>query len=70
MTDSGIPYHEWNKEKMEELAGKLTVLNRNRGWNLELATCGENLDFGKYTIIEEMIGWNQEFRAFVSTRGP
>ena len=27
---------------MEELAGKLTVLNRNRGWNLELATCGEN----------------------------
>ena len=43
MTDSGIPYHEWNKEKMEELAGKLTVLNRNRGWNLELATCGENL---------------------------
>lgn len=50
MTDSGIPYHEWNKEKMEELAGKLTVLNRNRGWNLELATCGENLDFGKYRI--------------------
>lgn len=40
MTDSGIPYHEWNKEKMEELAGKLTVLNRNRRWNLELATCG------------------------------
>ena len=50
MTDSGIPYHEWNKEKMEELAGKLTVLNRNRGWNLELATCGENLDLGKYRI--------------------
>lgn len=35
---------------MEELAGKLTVLNRNRGWNLELATCGENLDLGKYRI--------------------
>ena len=50
MTDSGIPYHEWNKENMEELAGKLTVLNRNRGWNLELATCGENLDLGKYRI--------------------
>ena len=47
---NGIPYHEWNKEKMEELAGKLTVLNRNRGWNLELATCGENLDLGKYRI--------------------
>lgn len=38
---SGISYHEWNTEQMEEFADKLSVMNRERGWNFQLATCGE-----------------------------
>ena len=50
MTDSGIPYREWDKRLMEEFAGRLSVLNRQKGWGLELATCGENLDLSRYRI--------------------
>jgi len=50
MDGSGIPYREWDKVAMEEFAGKLSRMNHNKGWNLELATCGENLDLGKYRI--------------------
>lgn len=50
MTGSGIPYREWDKKTMEEFAGGLSGLNRDRGWNLELATCGENLDLARYRI--------------------
>ena len=50
MIENGIPYHEWDKRTMEKFAGKLAALNRDKGWNLELATCGENLDLGKYRI--------------------
>lgn len=50
MTKSGIVYHEWDTGTMEELAGRLNRLNRNKAWNLELATCGENLDLSKYAI--------------------
>lgn len=50
MTGSGIPYREWDKNSMEEFAAGLSGLNRERGWKLELATCGENLDFGRYGI--------------------
>ena len=40
---NGIPYHEWEIEQMEEFADKLSTLNRERGWNLQLATCGEKI---------------------------
>lgn len=50
MDGSGIPYREWDRQSMEELAGRLSRLNRDKGWRLELATCGENLDLGRYRI--------------------
>ena len=39
----GIPYHEWETEQMEEFAEKLSAMNRERGWNYQLATCGEKI---------------------------
>ena len=47
---NGIPYHEWEIEQMEELAYKLSSMNRERGWNYQLATCGEKIDISKYGI--------------------
>ena len=48
---SGIPYHEWEIEQMEEIADKLSIMNRERGWNFQLATCGEKIDISKYGIL-------------------
>lgn len=36
---------------MEELAAKLSELNRSQGWNYQLATCGEKIDIDKYGIV-------------------
>ena len=47
---SGIPYHEWTIEQMEEFAIKLSKMNHERGWNYQLATCGEKIDISKYGI--------------------
>ena len=46
---NGIPYHEWTKEQMKEFAIRLVKLNKDKGWNYELATCGEE---GKYEGIK------------------
>lgn len=48
---SGIPYHEWDTDQMEEFADKLSIMNRERGWNFQLATCGEKINLEKYGII-------------------
>lgn len=48
---SGVPYHEWTIPKMEELAAKMSELNRSQGWNYQLATCGEKIDIDKYGIV-------------------
>ena len=48
---SGIPYHEWETDQMEEFADKLSLMNRERGWNFQLATCGEKIDISKYGIL-------------------
>ena len=48
---SGIPYHEWEIEQMEEFADKLSTMNSERGWNFQLATCGEKIDISKYGIL-------------------
>ena len=48
---SGIPYHEWEIEQMEEFAERLSAMNHKRGWEFQLATCGEKIDIGKYGIL-------------------
>lgn len=48
---NGIPYREWGTTQMEEFADKLSTINRERGWNLQLATCGEKIDVSKYGIL-------------------
>lgn len=47
---NGIPYHEWTEEKMEIFAQKLSTMNKERGWNYKLATCGEKIDIDRYGI--------------------
>ena len=41
---SHINYTEWTKPQMIEFAQRLVALNKSRGWNFELATCGETAD--------------------------
>lgn len=48
---SNIPYHEWTEEEMEMFAHRLSDLNRERGWNFQLATCGEKIDIKKWGIL-------------------
>ena len=48
---NGIPYNEWETEQMEDFAEKLSAMNRERGWNYQLATCGEKIDIDKYDIL-------------------
>lgn len=47
---NGILYREWTTEQMEEFAEKLSIMNKERGWNYSLATCGEKIDINKYDI--------------------
>ncbi len=47
---NGIPYHEWTEAQMDEFAQKLSAMNKERGWNYTLATCGEKIDLHKYNI--------------------
>lgn len=47
---SGIPYREWDEDLMNKFAYGLYELNSKRGWNFELATCGENIDLSKIGI--------------------
>ena len=41
---SHINYIDWTKEQMFEFAEKLVLLNKTKGWNYILATCGESAD--------------------------
>ena len=47
---SGIKYKEWETEEMEEMARRLSEMNRERGWGYRIATCGEKIDTRKYGI--------------------
>lgn len=47
---NGIDYQEWDEESMNEFASKLSEMNRSIGWNFQLATCGEKIDFEKFGI--------------------
>lgn len=41
---NNIHYHDWTKEQMVEFAQRLVKLNKEKGWNFILATCGELAD--------------------------
>ena len=47
---SKINYREWDENSMNEFAKKLSTLNSVKGWDFELATCGEKIDIDKYGI--------------------
>ena len=47
---NGINYTEWTEEAMNEFASRLSKMNRERGWNYQLATCGEKIDIEQYGI--------------------
>ena len=36
---------------MDDFAEKLSAMNRERDWNFQLATCGENIDIENYGIL-------------------
>ncbi|MBP5457199.1 MAG: DUF1848 domain-containing protein [Paludibacteraceae bacterium] len=39
-----VSYRDWTKEQMVEFASRLVALNKKKGWNYALATCGEVAD--------------------------
>ncbi len=41
MEANGVHYREWTEGQMTEFAARLVALNKDKGWNYELATCGE-----------------------------
>lgn len=45
-----VHYHEWTHEQMIAFAKRLAELNSSKGWNYELATCGEKPEFLEYGI--------------------
>ena len=47
---NGVNYTEWNEVQMNEFASRLSQMNRERGWNYILATCGEKIDIDQYGI--------------------
>lgn len=47
---SGVSYQEWTEEDMEDFAQQLSSMNKELGWNFQLATCGEKIDINKYEI--------------------
>lgn len=47
---NNINYQEWTKEHMIYFAKNLAILNKAKGWNYELATCGEEPEYKEYGI--------------------
>ncbi|MBD5181939.1 MAG: DUF1848 domain-containing protein [Bacteroidales bacterium] len=47
---NGVCYTEWNEMQMNEFASRLSRMNKERGWNYKLATCGEKIDIQKFGI--------------------
>lgn len=45
-----VNYIEWDEASMNEFAARLSEMNRQRGWNFKLATCGEKIDIEQYGI--------------------
>lgn len=51
LDNSNTLYKEWTENEMDEFASKLSLLNKEQGWNYQLATCGEKIDIEKYGIV-------------------
>lgn len=49
LDNNGVLYHEWTEELMVEFASRLVSLNKAKGWNYTLATCGEK---GRYVGVK------------------
>lgn len=47
---NGVNYREWDVDSMNEFAKRLSAMNKERGWNFVLATCGEEIDINRYGI--------------------
>lgn len=47
---NGVAYREWATAEMEEFAAGLSTMNAERGWGLELATCGEQIDLSRFGV--------------------
>lgn len=47
---NGVNYREWDEASMNEFAQRLAFMNKERGWNYALATCGEKIDIQQYGI--------------------
>lgn len=47
---NGIAYQNWTIQQMDEFAERLSIINRESGWNFSLATCGEKINIEKYGI--------------------
>lgn len=44
LKNSGTHYIDWNERRMVSFAKSLVELNKKKGWNYKLATCGEAAD--------------------------
>ena len=44
LDEAGVHYLEWTKDQMIEFAKRLVELNKRKGWDYTLATCGEAAD--------------------------
>lgn len=47
---NGVNYTEWSEAQMDKFASRLSKMNKERGWNYTLATCGEKIDIEQYGI--------------------
>ena len=56
-----INYLDWTKDQMIEFAEKLVSLNKAKGWNYNLATCGETIDLDgiehNHCVDDKLILW-------------
>ncbi len=48
---NGIKYREWTEPEMIDFASRLSQMNREKGWNLKLATCAEKIDLDDFGIV-------------------
>ncbi len=47
---SHIAWQEWTKTRMEDFAGRLSLMKHRHGWPFSLATCCEEIELGQFGI--------------------
>lgn len=50
LASNGIKYREWTENQMREFASRLSIMNKELGWNLQLTTCAERIDLQEFGI--------------------